>query len=93
MIKNAYAINDLNAATYLENILEAATENNISINKVIEYLLTTEKQKYKKNILNCLKRFYPKEQNNDVRPSNINLHKITITKNINCRNFNRRNYK
>lgn len=82
MIKNAYAINDLNAAAYLENILEAAKEYNISINKLVEYLLSTEKQKYKKNILNCLKRFYPQEkQNKIIQMPTVKLHKITIIKN------------
>jgi hypothetical protein len=76
MIENARTYNDLNSMSFLENIKTTSIENSVSINDIVEYLLTTNLSIQQKNILNCLLRFYP-----PIKKSNHHIYKINIKNN------------
>ena len=79
MIEKTKELKDYNASSYLENILNYSLENGIEINVIVSYLLNTEINQFKKNILNVLAKYYPLT---DLKYYKIekNLHKIKLPK-------------
>ena len=77
MIEKAKELKDFNASSYLENIQNYSLENKVEINIIVSYLLNTETNQFKKNILNILAKYYP-ITNLKYYKIEKNLHKIKI---------------
>lgn len=81
LIYDANNKHEFAAAEFLKFVKKTAEINKLSINDTITYLLSTKQTTYNKSLLNILRRYYPKVNDNLTSifdANNINISKISV---------------